>query len=352
MSKFLSKRFAALEPYTPGEQPQDRAYIKLNTNESPYPPSPQVLEAVNQEQVSFLNLYPDPTCRMLREKLADTYGVEAKNVFVTNGSDDILNMAFMAFCDREHGIAFPDITYGFYSVYGQLHGVPCRVIPLTEDYCVHVPDYENIGMHIVIANPNAPTGIALPLNAIEKIVRSNPEHVVMIDEAYVDFGADSALSLVGCYDNLLVIRTYSKSRSLAGARLGFALGSRELIQDLERIKYCMNPYDVNRLTQIAGIACLESGAYYKTNVENIVQVREYTINALKDRGFVVLPSNANFVFARKPGTEGEAIYQQLRAGGVLVRWFSGARIRDFVRITIGTREQMDKMLSVLDNKRS
>ncbi len=348
MSRFLSDRFAALEPYTPGEQPQDRTYIKLNTNESPYPPSQRVLDAVNREQVSLLNLYPDPTCRLLREKLADTYGVEAENVFVTNGSDDILNMAFMAFCDRDHGIAFPDITYGFYSVYGQFHGVPCRVIPLTGDYRIHVPDYENFGMHVVIANPNAPTGIALPLDAIEKIAGSNPDHVVMIDEAYVDFGADSALSLTGKYKNLLVIRTYSKSRSLAGARLGFAIGDRELIQDLERIKYCMNPYDVNRLTQIAGIACLESDAYYKANAENIIRTRAYTAKALEERGFVVLPSNANFVFARKPGTGGNVLYQQLRAGGVLVRWFSGARVRDFVRITIGTKEQMDQLFAVLD----
>ncbi len=352
MSRFLSDRFAALEPYTPGEQPQDRTYIKLNTNESPYPPSPKVLEAVNREQVSLLNLYPDPTCRLLRERLADTYGVETENVFVTNGSDDILNMAFMAFCDRDHGIAFPDITYGFYTVYGQFHGVPCRVIPLTEDYRIHVPDYENIDMHIVIANPNAPTGIALSLDAIEKIVGSNPDHVVMIDEAYVDFGADSALPLTQKYKNLLVIRTYSKSRSLAGARLGFAIGDRELIQDLERIKFCMNPYDVNRLTQIAGIACLESDAYYKANAENIMQTRAYTTKALEDRGFVVLSSNANFVFARKLGISGEAIYRQLRTGGVLVRWFSGARVRDFVRITIGTREQMDQLLSVLDMQES
>lgn len=337
-----------MEPYTPGEQPRDRAYIKLNTNESPYPPSPQVLEAVNREQVSLLHLYPDPTCRLLREKLADTYGVETENVFVTNGSDDILNMAFMAFCDRDHGIAFPDITYGFYSVYGQLHGVPCRVIPLTEDYRIHVPDYENIGMHIVIANPNAPTGITLPLDAIEKIVRSNPDHVVLIDEAYVDFGAVSALPLTQKYNNLLVTRTYSKSRSLAGARLGFAIGNKELIQDLEQIKYCMNPYDVNRLTQVAGIACLESDAYYKANAENIMTVRAYTTKALEDRGFAVLPSNANFVFAKKPGVDGRTIYRQLRAGGVLVRWFSGARVRDFVRITIGTKEQMDRLLSVLD----
>ena len=348
MSRFLSSRFASLEPYTPGEQPQDRTYIKLNTNESPYPPSPRVLEAVNREQVALLHLYPDPTCRHLRKKLAETYGVEAENVFVTNGSDDILNMSFMAFCDREHGIAFPDITYGFYSVYGQLHGVPCRVIPLTEDYRIHVPDYENIGMHVVIANPNAPTGISLSLRDIERIVGSNPDHVVMIDEAYVDFGGESALPLTRQYKNLLVIRTFSKSRSLAGARLGFAMGDRELIRDLERIKYSMNPYDVNRLTQVAGIACLESDTYYKANAESIIEVREYAKKALEERGFIVLPSKANFIFAKKPGVSGEWIYQHLRDGGVLVRWFSGARVRDFVRITIGTKTQMDKLLSVLD----
>lgn len=348
MSRFLSQRFAALEPYTPGEQPRDRAYIKLNTNESPYPPSPKVLEAVSAEQISKLNLYPDPTCMMLRNKLAETYGVQVENVFVTNGSDDILNMSFMAFCDREHGIAFPDITYGFYSVYGQLHGIPCRVIPLTEDYRICMQDYMEIGSHVIIANPNAPTGIALSLEEIEEIVRSNPDHVVMIDEAYVDFGAVSALPLLGQYKNLLIIRTYSKSRSLAGARLGFAIGDAALIEDLERIKYSMNPYDINRLTQIAGVACLESDDYYKANAENIIQTREYTKKALEDRGFLVLPSNANFVFAKKPGVSGEALYRLLRSNGILVRWFDKDRIRDFLRITIGTREQMDKLLLVLD----
>ncbi|GFI54978.1 histidinol-phosphate aminotransferase [Clostridiales bacterium] len=348
MSRFLSQRFAALEPYTPGEQPQDRAYVKLNTNESPYPPSSRVLEAVNAEQISMLNLYPDPTCHVLREKLADTYGVQTENVFVTNGSDDILNMSFMAFCDRDHGIAFPDITYGFYSVYGQLHDIPCRVIPLTEDFQIRVSDYVGIDSHVIIANPNAPTGIALSLEDIEKIVQSNPDHVVMIDEAYVDFGAVSALPLLQKYKNLLIIRTYSKSRSLAGARLGFAIGDAALIEDLERIKYSMNPYDINRLTQIAGIACLESDDYYKANAENIMQTREYTKKALEDRGFVVLPSSANFVFAKKSGTTGKALYQLLRENGVLVRWFDKDRIQDFLRITIGTREQMDKLLLVLD----
>lgn len=348
MSRFLSQRFAALEPYTPGEQPQDRIYIKLNTNESPYPPSPRVLEAVNAEQVSMLNLYPDPTCGLLRQRLAQTYGVLPENVFVTNGSDDILNMSFMAFCDPDHGIAFPDITYGFYSVYGQLHDIPCRVIPLTEDYRIHVPDYVNIGSNVIIANPNAPTGIALSLEEIERIVQSNPDHVVMIDEAYVDFGAVSALPLLGQYKNLLIIRTYSKSRSLAGARLGFAIGDAALIEDLERIKYSMNPYDINRLTQVAGIACLESDDYYKANAENIISVRDYTKKALEERGFTVLSSDANFVFAKKPGISGRDLYQFLRENGVLVRWFDKERIRDFLRITIGTREQMDKLLLVLD----
>lgn len=352
MSRFLSGRFAALEPYTPGEQPQDRTYIKLNTNESPYPPAPRVLEAVDREQVAMLHLYPDPTCRRLREKLAETYGVGVENVFVTNGSDDILNMSFMAFCDKDHGIAFPDITYGFYSVFGQLHGVPCRVIPLTEDYRIRASDYECIGMHVVLANPNAPTGIPLSLGEIEGIVRSNPDHVVMIDEAYVDFGGTSALPLLRQYKNLLVIRTFSKSRSMAGARLGFAMGDSALIQDLERIKYSMNPYDVNRLTQVAGIASLESDAYYKANAETIIKVREYTKKALENRGFIVLPSKANFLFAKKPGVSGEEIYQHLRDGGVLVRWFGGARVREFVRITIGTKAQMDTLLSVLDKLRS
>ena len=347
MSKFLSERHAALIPYTPGEQPRERAYIKLNTNESPYPPSPEVAQAV-QTQAELLQLYPDPTCRELREALAKTYGVLPENVFVTNGSDDILNMAFLAFCDGNHGIAFPDITYGFYSVYGQLHHIPCKIIPLREDFHVQASDYYNIGCSVVLANPNAPTGISLPLSEIEQIVKSNPEHVVIIDEAYVDFGGTTALSLVEKYQNLLVVRTFSKSRSLAGARLGFAIGDGELIADLERIKYSMNPYDVNRLTQAAGIAALETDPYYQANAEEIIRTRKYTEESLKNKGFEVLSSDANFVFARKPGMDGEALYRHLRENGVLVRWFDAPRIRDYLRITIGTREQMDAMLEALE----
>ena len=346
MSKFLSERHAALVPYTPGEQPRDRAYIKLNTNESPYPPSPEVAQAV-QAQAELLQLYPDPTCKALREALASTYGISPENVFVTNGSDDILNMAFLAFCDEEHGIAFPDITYGFYSVYGQLHHIPCKILPLTEEFHVRAADYYHIGCNVVLANPNAPTGISLPLSQIEQIVETNSEHVVIVDEAYVDFGGTTALPLIQNHKNLLIVRTYSKSRSLAGARLGFAMGDRELIADLERIKYSMNPYDVNRLTQAAGVAALASDAYYQANAEEIIRTREYTAQSLKNQGFEVLSSDANFVFARKPGADGETIYRHLRKNGVLVRWFNAPRIRDYLRITIGTKEQMDALLAAL-----
>ena len=297
MSKYLSARLTTLEAYTPGEQPRDKKYIKLNTNESPFPPSPEVLAAVSSEEVSKLNLYSDPTCKALREKLAERYSVASDMVFVSNGSDDILNFSFMAFCDKEKGMAYPDISYGFYKVFAALHGVPSKVMPLAEDFTVRAEDYHNLDANIVIANPNAPTGLTLTLDEIKGILDTNRDNVVIIDEAYVDFGAESALSLVPEYDNLLVVRTFSKSRSLAGARLGFAIGNKDLIADLELIKYSTNPYDINRLTQIAGCAAIDSDSYYFDNVKTIVENREYVTSELEKLSFTVLPSKANFVFS-------------------------------------------------------
>ena len=246
MSRFLSHRFDGLEAYVPGEQPRDRTYIKLNTNESPYPPSPEVSERLCSGEIGNLNLYPDPTGRALKEKLAALYEVGPENVFLANGSDEILNFAFMAFCDAEHGVAFPDISYGFYPVFADLYAIPASVIPLKEDFSVDYRDYLNIGKMVVIANPNAPTGMKIPLSEIEEILKSNPGQVVLIDEAYVDFGGESCIPLIKKYDNLLVSHTYSKSRSMAGARLGYAIADRELIADLEKIKYSTNPYNINR----------------------------------------------------------------------------------------------------------
>jgi len=344
MSRFLSAKYAYLKPYTPGEQPRDAQYVKLNTNESPFPPSPRVVAAAERE-AGRLNLYSDPECTLLKQAAANLYGVEPKNVLPVNGSDEILYFAFLAFGDKQNPFAFADISYGFYPVYAQICAVPSREIPLTNDYAIDYRDYLGIAEHILIANPNAPTGTCLPFWQIEEIVRSNPDHVVIIDEAYIDFGGESCVPLIQKYDNLLVIQTFSKSRSLAGARLGFGIGCESLIRDLNTIKYSINPYNVNRMTQAAGVAAIEDDAYYRANVETIIAVREETVQQLRSLGFTVLPSSANFVFAKSGSISGEELYQSLKSRCVLVRHFTKERIKDFCRITIGTREQMQILIS-------
>ena len=345
MSRFLSSRFASLEAYVPGEQPQDRQYIKLNTNESPFPPSPQVMEAVNGEQVGLLNLYPDPECRRLRSKLARRYQVEEENVFLANGSDDVLNLAFMAFCDRDRGVAFPDISYGFYPVYANLHGIPAREIPLREGFVLAAEDYFGLKSNIVIANPNAPSGRAIPVSDIEQILRTNPDYVVVVDEAYVDFGAESCVELIRDYDNLLVCMTFSKSRSMAGGRLGFALGSPGLIEDLNKLKFSTNPYNINRLTLVAAEATLSSEDYYRNNCRTIMANREYIVKELDKLGFTTIPSLANFIFTSCPTMDGVTLYGKLKERGVLVRCWDKPDLRDYVRVTIGSRDQMDEFLN-------
>lgn len=338
MSRFLNDRLASLEAYTPGEQPQDKAYIKLNTNESPYPPSKSVLSAVGRAAVKRLRLYCDPECKALTNALSKLYGVEAKNIFLSNGSDDILNFAFMAYGDT--GAIFPDITYGFYKVFAELHGVNTEIIPLCDDFSIDTDAFIGKNKLIVIANPNAPTGMALPLNTIEKIVKSNPDGVVLIDEAYVDFGADSCVSLTKKYDNLLCVGTFSKSRSMAGARLGFAIASENLISDLEKIKYSTNPYNINTLTQLAGAAAVRDNDYYMNNCQKIIKNREYTVRELELLGFKVLPSSANFVFVKSDKISGMELYLRLKEKGVLIRHFEKGRIKDFNRITIGSKKEM------------
>ena len=341
MSRFLSDRYQTLRAYTPGEQPTDQKYIKLNTNESPFPPSEGVIRAINAEEVKKLRLYPDPECGILREKLAALFGFEKENIFVSNGSDDILNFSFMAFCDgAKCAAAFPEISYGFYQVYADLYGVDAKKIPLAKDFSVCAEDYYNVQRTVVIANPNAPTGLTLSVDEIEEIVKSNPDHVVVIDEAYVDFGAESCVELVHRYENLLVVRTFSKSYSLAGGRLGFAIGSAALIDDLNRIKYSTNPYNINRLTMLAGTAAVEDNDYYMQNCRVIEENRAYTTEALRDMGFEVLDSKANFIFARSAEIGGEELYLSLKARGILIRHFSTEAIKEFNRITIGTMEEM------------
>ena len=344
MSRYMSARFDGLEAYVPGEQPQDMQYVKLNTNESPFPPSPEVLSAVNAAETQRLNCYPDPEGKALREKLAERYGVTPDNVFLANGSDELLFFAFMAFCDQGRPAAFPNISYGFYPVYAQLLGIPFTEVPLREGFVLDPKDYCVLNRNIFIANPNAPTGRAISVADIEEIIRTNPNHVVLIDEAYVDFGGESCLPLIEKYDNLLVCQTFSKFRSLAGGRLGFALASPGLIADLEKIKYSTNSYNINRLTAAAALATLDSNDYYLENSRKIQENRAYTTAELAKLGFETLPSVTNFIFTRCPRVEGGTLYRELKTRGVLVRHWDKLEISDWCRVTIGTREQMDIFL--------
>ena len=344
MSKFFSKKYEKLIPYTPGEQPQDMQYIKLNTNESPFPPHPAVAEAVAGE-IEKLRLYSDPDSKVLTAMLAQQLDVDADQVMLTNGSDDVLNFAFMAFCDADHPAIFPDITYGFYKVFAEVNGVPYTQIPLKEDFTVDPADYIGAGKTIFIANPNAPTGIALTRDQVEEIVKSNPNNVVVIDEAYVDFGGQSAVPLLKKYDNLLVVQTFSKSRSMAGARLGMAIGSKAIIGDMNTLRYSTNPYNINRMTAAAGVATLQNDDYTKRNCQTIMENRAWTVKALQQLGFVMTDSKANFLFAKHPSLDGKTLYQKLKARGVLVRHFDKARISDYVRITVGTLEEMQALVT-------
>ena len=346
MSRFFSEKFSALTPYTPGEQPRDMRYVKLNTNESPFPPSPQAQKLARQAAEN-LQLYSDPECRDLIAAAAEILGVGQEEIIFSNGSDEILNFAFMAFCDETCPALFPDITYGFYSVFAELNRVPYRQIPLREDFSIAPEDYIGVPGTVFLANPNAPTGMALSLSEIEAIVKSDPNRLVVIDEAYVDFGAQSAVPLTRTYDNLLVIQTFSKSHSLAGARLGFAIGCKALIRDLNTIRYSTNPYNVNRMTMAAGIGALRDGDYFKTCCKTIAENRAWTVEKLEKLGFTVLPSKANFVFARSQKIGGKELYLQLKEKGILVRYFDKDRLRDYTRITIGSREQMQTLMDTL-----
>lgn len=346
MSRFFSEKYASLVPYTPGEQPKEVNYIKLNTNESPFPPSPKAVEYAKAE-AERLQLYSDPECRDLVKTASDYFGVSENEILFTNGSDEILNFAFMAFCDGAHSAAFPDITYGFYPVFAELNGVPFEEIPLKDDFTVDVNAFCGVNKTVFIANPNAPTGIALSLADIEKIIKSNPDNIVVIDEAYVDFGAESAIKLIHKYDNLLVTGTFSKSRSLAGGRLGFGIANEALIKDLNTVKYSTNPYNVNRMTMAAGVGALEDNEYFFENCEKIQNVREYTEKKLKEMGFELTNSSANFIFAQSNEIDGKMLYLKLKEKGILIRHFDKERIKNYNRITVGTYEQMDAFLSAI-----
>ena len=346
MSRFLSSKYKDLTPYVPGEQPKDRRYIKLNTNENPFPPSPRA-QALAAEAAAGLQLYSDPECTLLVEKAAQYYGIDRDEIIFTNGSDEMLNFAFMTFCDDNRPAVFPDITYGFYSVFAELNHIPYTTIPLRDDFSVGVEDYLGLNKTIFLANPNAPTGLALPMERIEAILQSNPNNIVVIDEAYADFNGESAVPLIHKYENLLVIQTFSKSRSMAGARLGLGIGCKALIRDLNVIKYSTNPYNVNSMTMAAGIGSLEDTEYFKTTLETILSNREWTANALKALGFSMTESRTNFLFVTHPKLDGAKLYQQLKDRGILVRFFNTPRLKDYNRITIGSKEEMQVLVSTM-----
>ena len=346
MSRFFSPKYRELKPYVPGEQPAGGPVIKLNTNEMPFPPRRIVWDRV-REEATRLNLYSDPDCAALREKLAETMKVSPDNLIITNGSDEVLNFAFMAFCDARTPAVFPDVTYGFYPVFARIDQVPFREIPLKEDWTVDPKDYEGAGGTIFLANPNAPTGLALSRREIAQILEKNPDHVVVIDEAYVDFGGESCISLIDRYPNLLVTRTFSKSRAMAGMRLGFGVANPELIRDLKTVQYSTNPYNVDRLAQAAGIACLEDDGWNQANVRLIRDVRDQTAQRLKVLGFGMTESRTNFLFVRHPAFPGPSLRDALRKKNILIRWFDQERIRDWNRISIGSLPQMNALVQAV-----
>ena len=347
MSKFWSQVVRELEPYVPGEQPQIDGLIKLNTNESPYPPSPKVIELMTHDAIDRLRLYPDPNSKKLKNTIASYYGVNAEQVFVGNGSDEVLGLLFMAFFQQEKPLLFPDISYSFYPVYCKLFGITAQTIPLRDDYTIDFADYPAANGGIIFPNPNAPTAIGKPLAEIEDLLQKNTESVVVVDEAYVDFGAETAIALVDKYPNLLVVQTLSKSRSLAGMRVGFAVGNRELIDALDRVKNSFNSYPLDRLAEAATVVAFEDDAYFKQCRDKIIATREWTITELEKLGFNILPSQANFVFAEPVGKNAADVAQYLRDHKILVRYFNKPRINQFLRITIGTDEQMQLMINAL-----
>ena len=352
MSRFFSKKFKDLVPYVPGEQPQERKYVKLNTNESPYPPSKKATEEA-QAEATRLQLYSDPTCGKLLGIAAEVFGVGKENLFPANGSDEALSFAFAAFGDK--GVAFCDVTYGFYPIFARQNGVSYREIPLRDDFTTDVDAFVSAPETVILANPNAPTGLTLTLAEIEKIVRANAERVVIVDEAYADFGTESAIPLTKKYDNLLVTMTFSKSRSMAGARLGFAIGNEDLIGDLNTLKYSVNPYNVNRMSAAAGVGALSDEAYTKANCAKIIATREKTKKALAGLGFSGTDSKANFLFIKHDKIGGKEMYERLKEKGVLIRHFETARLADYNRVTVGSDEEMeifiDKVREILEEKK-
>lgn len=347
MSRFLLEKHRNLPAYVPGDHEEGEGFIRLNTNESPYPPSLAVRAAVEKE-IGRLNYYNDPDCTALRHALAGLYGLAPDQVIAGNGSDELLYLAFLAFADGAHPVALPDITYGYYDLFAASLGVPLVRKPLREDFSIDYRDYLNIGQTVLFPNPNAPTGLALPLEQIAQIAASNPDNVVIVDEAYVDFGCETCLPLMERYPNLLIVRTFSKSRSLAGARLGYAFAQRALIAALETVRNAVNLYSVSRMAQAAGVAAIADDGYTLANCRKIIEARDYTTRMLRAQGFEVLDSLGNFVFARPRAMSAVALAARLRERGILVRHWDKERIRDYFRITIGTMQEMQALEAAIE----
>ncbi len=346
MSRFWSQVVRELEPYVPGEQPQIDGLIKLNTNESPYPPTPRIHQLMSDERLDRLRLYPDPNSVKLKDTIAGYYSVKCEQVFVGNGSDEVLGLAFMAFFQQDKPLLFPDITYSFYPVYCQLFGIQSQRVPLREDFTIDFGTYPSDNGGIIFPNPNAPTAIGAPLAEIEALLQRNRDSVVIVDEAYVDFGAQTAIGLVDKYPNLLVVQTLSKSRALAGMRVGFAVGNTELIEGLDRVKNSFNSYPLDALAEAAAVAAFEDEDYFRRCCDQVIASRDWTARELQALGFRVLPSQANFVFAAPPVDAGE-LMARLRANKILVRHFAKPRIADYLRISVGTQAQMERLVEVL-----
>ena len=347
MSRFWSPLVHQLTPYVPGEQPKIPNLTKLNTNESPYGPSPKVYEAIKQATNDTLRLYPDPQAQDLKQALADYTGLPANHIFVGNGSDEVLALAYQALLKQNKPLLFPDISYSFYPVYCKMYQVDYEQIPLDENFKINLADYQRPNGGIIFPNPNAPTGIALPLSEIRQLIDNNPDSVVLVDEAYVDFGTESAVALIKDYPNLLVTQTFSKSWALAGLRVGFAVGQPELIEALIRVKDSFNSYPLDRLALVGAKAAVEDQDYFKSTCNKVITSREKLTQALSQLGFEVLPSSANFVFARHPQHEGAWLAQKLREKALLVRHFNQPRISSFLRITLGTEEQNTLLIQLL-----
>ena len=344
MSRFSTPQLSALTPYVPGEQPpRSINLIKLNTNENPYPPGPAVHAVLTDAAVASLRLYPDPDCRELREAVAEAYGLQPGNVYVGNGSDEVLAFIFKGLCPK--GAAFPDISYGFYPVFADMFQVPFKEVPLKDDLSLDIADYEDIDSTLFIANPNAPTGLILSIDEIKKLLEQNRQRLVVVDEAYVDFGCESAVKLIDSYDNLLIVQTLSKSRQLAGGRIGLALGQKELISDLETLKFSFNPYSVNALALMAATASFKDTKWFEEHRDRLIENRDFLSRNMAALGFHLTDSRANFVFTASPeGLSGEEYFQQLRRRNIVVRWFNKSRIKNYVRITIGRRDQLESLL--------